>query len=128
MATAPYPRQRSRTWFLARWPYRLFMLRELSAVFIAAYVVVLLLLVSHVHSGRQAFKGFQATLDSPALLAFNSIVLVFALLHSATWFQAVPKALPLRRGAEKVPPQLLIGTHYLAMLAVSAIMLIVALS
>lgn len=128
MATAPYPRQRSRTWFLARWPYRLFMLRELSAVFLAAYMVVMLLLVGQVHDGRHAFESFRSTLDSPAMLAFNSIVFLFALLHSVTWFQAVPKALPVRRGTEKVPPQLLIGAHYVAMLALSAIILIIALT
>ncbi len=119
----PYPRQRSNTWFLKRWPYRLFMLRELSAVFLAAYMVVLLLLVTNVHDGEHAFKSFQNTLNSPGLLVFNSIALIFALLHSMTWFQAVPKALPLRRGENKVPPPLLIGAHCVVMLALTAIIL-----
>ena len=58
--------------------------------------------------------AFKNTLKSPGLLVFNSIALIFALLHSVTWFQAVPKALPLRRGENKVPPRLLIGAHYVA--------------
>jgi fumarate reductase subunit C len=124
----PYPRQRSRTWFLRRWPYRLFMLRELSAVFLAAYMVLLLVLVTKVHDGRHAVKSFESTLKSPGLLVFSSIALLFALLHSVTWFQAVPKALPLRRGENKVPPRLLIGVHYAVMLALSAIILIIALA
>jgi fumarate reductase subunit C len=124
---APYPRRRSSTWFLARWPYRLFVLRELSAVFLAAYMVVLLLLVGSVHDGIRSYRDFKNTLDSPGLLAFNSVVLLFALLHSVTWFQAVPKALPLRHGENKVPASLLIGTHYVLMLAVTAGVLIIAL-
>lgn len=124
----PYPRQHSRTWFVQRWPYRIFMLRELSSVFIAAYVVVLLLLVTKVHDGRHAFNELDQTLKSPGLFVFNSVVLLFALLHSATWFQAVPKALPLRRGENKVPPVLLIGAHYALMLVLSAAMLIIALT
>lgn len=127
MVAGPYPRQHSRAWFVKRWPYRLFMLRELSSVFLAAYVVVLLLLVSKVHDGRQAFSGIQQTLRSPGMLVFNSVVLLFALLHSVTWFQAVPKALPLRRGETKVPPALLVGMHYVLMLVLSAAVLTIAL-
>jgi fumarate reductase subunit C len=104
------------------------MLRELSSEFLAAYVVVLLLLVSKVHDGHHAFTGMQQTLKSPGMLVFNSVVLVFALLHTATWFQAVPKALPLRRGEEKVSPVLLVGMHYGLMLVLSAGVLTIALA
>lgn len=123
----PYPRQRSKAWFLKRWPYRIFVLRELSAVFLAAYTVLLLVLVHKVHDGPHAFRDFERTLNSPGLLTLNSVILLFALLHTVTWFQAVPKALPLRRGEAKVPPRLLIGAHYVAMLALSAILIILAL-
>jgi fumarate reductase subunit C len=128
MVVSPYPRQHSNTWFVKRWPYRIFMLRELSSVFLAAYVVVLLLLVSKVHDGRHAYTAFQQTLKSPGLLVFNSVVLIFALLHTVTWFQAVPKALPLRRGEDKVPPLLLVGMHYGLMLVLSAAVIIIALA
>ena len=123
----PYPRQRSKAWFLKRWPYRIFVLRELSAVFLAAYMVLLLVLVMKVHDGDHSLKNFENTLKSPGLLALSSIALLFALLHSVTWFQAVPKALPLRRGENKIPARLLIGVHYVAMLALCAVVLVVAL-
>jgi len=113
---------------MKRWPYRLFMLRELSSVFLAAYVVVLLLLVSKVHDGHHAFTGLQQTLKSPGLLVFNSVVLIFALLHSVTWFQAVPKALPLRRGENEVSPTLVVGMHYGLMLVLTAAVLTLALA
>lgn len=128
MVVSPYPRQHSNTWFLKRWPYRIFMLRELSSVFLAAYVVVLLVLVSNVHDGHTAFTGMQQTLKSPGLLAFNSVALLFALLHSVTWFQAVPKALPLRRGEKQVSPVLLVGLHYGLMLVLSAAVLTISLA
>jgi fumarate reductase subunit C len=126
MAT-PYPRQHSKIWFAKRWPYRIFMLRELSSIFLAAYMVLLLVLVSKVHNGERSFTDFKNTLNSPGLLVFNSIAFLFALLHSVTWFQAVPKAMPVRRGENKVPPQLLIGMNYGVMLVLSAIVLIIAL-
>jgi fumarate reductase subunit C len=123
----PYPRQHSNAWFLKRWPYRIFMLRELSAVFLALYMVLLLLLVVKVHDSANAFKDHVETLRSPALIVFHVVALLFALLHSVTWFQAMPKGLPLRRGEEKVPPLLLIGVNYAVMLGLTAIVLAIVL-
>ena len=117
----PYPRTVSNTWWLKRWPYRIFMLRELSAVFVAAYVVLLLLLVTKVHDGAAAFEGYLDFLQSPLLIAFHVVALLFVMLHVITWFQAVPKGLPLRRGEERVPPALMIGSSYVGWLAVSVV-------
>ncbi len=122
---APYPRQSSKTWYLANWPYRLFMLRELSAVFLALYTVLLLVLVTKVHAGADAFAGYLDTLQSPLLVAVHIVVMAFALLHSVTWFQAVPKGLPLRRGEELVPPRLVIGANYVLLLAVTAVVVVI---
>jgi fumarate reductase subunit C len=123
-----YPRQTSKTWFLKRWPYRLFILRELSGVFLAGYTIVLLLLVTEVHNGAIAFKNFANTLRSPAFIVFNVIALLFALLHSATWFQAMPKALPIRAGKQSASTFLLIGANYLLMIALTAIVLTIVLA
>src|SRR6266567_4684437 len=123
----PYPRQHSNTWFLKRWPYRIFMLRELSAVFLALYTVLLLVLVTKVHQGADAFRAYAGMLGSPAFVVFSIVVLLFALLHSVTWFQAMPKGLPLRRGEEKVPPILLIGANYVVMVALTVIVLAIVL-
>ncbi len=117
----PYPRTVSYTWWLKRWPYRIFMLRELSAVFVAAYVVLLLVLVMKVHDGAAAFQDYLDFLQSPVLIAFHVVALLFVILHAITWFQAVPKGLPLRRGEERVPPALMIGASYAGWLVVSAV-------
>jgi fumarate reductase subunit C len=122
-----YPRHASNTWFMTRWPYRVFMLRELSGVFLAGYTVLLLVLVSKVHDGAAAFASFRDTLQSPALLAFNSVALVFSLLHSVTWFQAMPKVLPLRYGNQHRLTFVLVGVNYVMLLAVTAIILAIVL-
>ena len=123
----PYPRQRSNFWYLKRWPYRIFILREFSAVFLAGYMVVLLLLVMNVHDGPAAFSDFVDTLESPGFMVFNTIALLFALLHTVTWFMAVPSAMQLRRGEEKVPPLVLIGAAYTLMLGASVVVLLLVL-
>ena len=119
----PYPRHHSNIWYLKRWPYQLFMLRELSAVFLAVYVVLLLILISRVHEGQAAYEAYRDFLKSPALIVFHLVALAFALLHTATWFQAVPKAIRIQRGEQFVPPQVLIGAHVLAWLGVSVVIL-----
>src|SRR4051812_13012872 len=115
-----YPRQRSNFWYLKRWPYRIFILREFSAVFLAGFMVEMLLLVKSVHDGPAAFSDFVDTLQSPVMLIVNTIILLFALLHTAPWFMAVPSAMQIRRGEEKVPPQILIGGAYMVLLGASA--------
>jgi fumarate reductase subunit C len=123
---APYPRRQSNTWYLANWPYRVFMLRELSAVFLALYTVLLLVLVTKVHAGPAAFADWVDTLRSPPLIVFHVIVMAFALLHSVTWFQAVPKGLPLRRGEEPVSPRLVIGANYALLVIVTVVIVAIA--
>ena len=117
----PYPRTVSNLWWLKRWPYRIVMLRELSAVFAGAYVVLLLVLVAKVHDGRAAFEDYQDVLQSPILIGFHVVALLFALLHTVTWFHLMPKAMPLRRGEDRVSPQLMIGAAYGAWLAATVV-------
>jgi fumarate reductase subunit C len=120
----PYPRQHQpSTWFLKQPHYMVFMLRELSALFLAIYLVVLLILVGQVHESESAFEDFKELLASPIMIVFHTIVLLFAILHSVTWFQAVPKALRIRRGEEFMPPMMLIGAHVLAWLGISVVIL-----
>ena len=122
-----YPRQTSNTWFMTRWPYRIFVLRELSAVFLAGYTILLLLLVTNVHDGANAFTGFRNTLRSPALIVFNVVAFLFALLHTVTWFQAMPKVLPLRYGRDHRLVLALVAVNYLILLALTAAVLVLVL-
>jgi fumarate reductase subunit C len=120
----PYPRQHSNSWWLRRRPYAIFMLREWSSVFVAVYMVLLLVLVSKVRDGAQAYEDYLDFLQSPLVVVFHLVALAFALLHTVTWFVAVPKAMPLRRGEERVPPRAMIGANYLAWAAVSVVIVL----
>lgn len=124
----PYPRQRSNTWFLKQWSYRRFMLCELSAIFLAGYTVLLVILVAKVHDGERAFADYADTLGSPVLIGFHVLALLFALLHTATWLRAIPVALPVRRGEQKLPPSALIGAAYTALLVVTGAVLALVLT
>ena len=124
----PYPRHISGVWWLARWPYRIFLARELSAVFMAAYMVILLVLVTKVHDGQAAFDDYLDVLQSPFMIAFHVVALLFSLLHTVTFFQAMPKGMPMQIGEEKLSDPLMIGPLYVALAAVSAVVAVIFLA
>ena len=107
-------------WWLGPWPYLKFILRELSSVFVAWFVVVLLLLVRAVSKGPEAYVEFQAWMKSPLLIALNLVSLFFVLLHTITWFNLAPKAMAVRLGGKRVPDLLISGPNYVAWLLISA--------
>jgi fumarate reductase subunit C len=104
------------------------MLRELSAVWLAAYTALIILLVAKVHDGASAFREFADSLRSPGLVLFAVVTLAFALLHSVTWFRAMPSVLPPGRGEDRVARLLVIGVPYGLMLGLTGIVLGIVLA
>ncbi|MYI81910.1 MAG: hypothetical protein F4056_00820 [Chloroflexi bacterium] len=116
----PLPRAKSNDWWNRRWAYRIFLLRELSAFAVVAYMVVLLMLVQSTRDGDQSFIE---TLDHPAMIALHAVVFLFALLHTVTWFRALPKGLALKLGGRPVPEHLVILGAYAALVVASIVLL-----
>ena len=120
--TKPYVRPVPATWWLQRGSYVLFMLRELSSVFVALYVLELLCLVLRVREGPAAVAQFFGALRAPVWILFHAVALAFALLHSITWFNLTPKVMVVRRGEEKVPGALIAAANYMAWAVVSGLL------
>ena len=117
----PYTPTMPRNWWNANSAFRLFMLRELSSVFVALFVLELLCFVSQVGRGEDATDQFLERLRDPLFMLWHAIVLGFALLHSITWFNLTPKVMVIRRGEERVPDVLVAGSNYVACLVVSIV-------
>lgn len=114
-------RQRLSTyWWLGRWPYVRFILRELSSVFVAWFVVYLLLLVRAVGRGDAPYRAFIEWSSHPIVLIVNAISFVFIVFHAYTWFAVAPQAIVAHLGKKRVPPALIAGAHYAAWAVVSA--------
>lgn len=101
-----------RLWWLHRRPYLLFMLRELSCVFVAWSVMLLFLLVAAVGSGPSAYDDFLDWTAQPWVIALNVVATAFLLLHAVTWFNLAPKAMVVRMGGRPVPPRAVLVAHY----------------
>ena len=117
----PYVRPMPVTWWLRRPAYLLFMLRELSSVFVAAYLIGFLMMLHRLFQGPEAYASFLEGLKSPLAILFHVVAMAFALLHTITWFQATPKAMAVWRGEQRVPAPLLIIPNYVAWVVISAV-------
>ena len=111
----------SRFWWVHRRSYLLFVLRELSCIFVAWFVVYLLLLVDAVHGGSDSYQRFLDWSGRPWVLVLNVVALAFVLLHAITWFNLAPKAMVLQLGGRRLPPRSVAAAHYTAWAVASAI-------
>ena len=116
-----YLRPVPNTWWLKRRPYILFMIRELTGVFVAGYCIFLLVLVYKLTQGADVYGNFMAAMKSPISVVLHLITLIFVLYHTITWFNLTPKILVVYRGEERIPQGLVAATFYVGWLVVSAI-------
>jgi fumarate reductase subunit C len=110
-------------WWLGRWPYLKFILRELSSIFVAWTVALMLFAIAAIVRGPGAWADFLEALRNPVLVAINVIALGFVLFHSVTWFNLAPHAIAVRLGGKRVPNLLISGPHYALWFALSATIL-----
>ena len=116
-----YQRPVSNTWWLKRKSYILFMIRELTSVFVAGYCIFLMVLVYKLTQGSGAYGNFMAALKSPISVVLHLITLVFVLYHTITWFNLTPKILVLYKGEDRIPQVLIAGMFYAGWVVVSII-------
>ena len=115
------------SWWLSRRGYFLVFLREMTSAFIAAYVVLLLILLAKVGGDQASYESYFEWFTSPGLLVFHVVAFLFSLLHSITFFNLIPKGLAVRIGEQRVPPALISGPNYVIWVVVTAIVVLVIL-
>jgi fumarate reductase subunit C len=117
----PYHPPVRATWWLERRPYVFFIVRELTSVFIAAYLGLFLVLLLRLSQGPTAYEAYLDWLASPVLVAFHILALAAALYHTITWFHLTPMVMVVRLGERRVPGILIELGSYAAWIAVSLI-------
>jgi fumarate reductase subunit C len=115
-------------WWLKRRSYFTFILRELSSVFIAWFIVYLLLLVHAVSQGEFYYLRFLDWSGSPVVLLLNLVSLLFVVFHAVTWFNLAPQAMAVRLRGKRVPGTWIAASNYAAWALVSALVAWLCLS
>ncbi len=108
-------------WWVRKRSYFVFVMRELSSIFIAWLVVYLLMFLYAVGRGASAYEDFLDWASTPWVVALNVVSLLFLVLHVVTWFILTPQAMLVKLGSRPVPASLVIASQYAALLVVSAI-------
>ena len=108
-------------WWLGRRSYLAFILRELSSIFVAWFVVYLLLLVRAVAEGESSYRQFLSWSGRPLALFVNVVGLSFLVFHAITWFNLAPQALVVHLRGKRVPGALIAASNYVAWVATSAL-------
>ena len=110
-------------WWLKRRAYLAFITRELSSIFIAWFIVYLLLLIRAVSQSDASYRQFLAWSRHPMVLLLNVVTLFFVVFHAVTWFNLAPKAMVVRMGGKRVPASLISASNYLAWAGATALVL-----
>jgi len=108
-------------WWLARWPYLKFILREGSSVFVAWVVVVTLVGIGALRRGPAGYSEFEEWLRSPLVLALNVVSFLFVVFHAVTWFNLAPKAMAVRVRGKRLPGFALAAPNYAAWIVISVL-------
>jgi fumarate reductase subunit C len=106
-------------WWVRKRSYFVFVMRELSSIFIAWLVLYLCLFVRAVGRGEEAYEAFLDRAASPWLVAVNVVAFGFVVLHTITWFALTPKAMVVAVRGRRVPGVVIIGAQYAVLAVVS---------
>ena len=141
-----YKQPVSRLWFTKKRTYFIFVLRELSSIFVGWFAVFLMIMLFAIGRGEAAYQNFLNWAASPVIVVVNVVALAFLILHTVTWFvltsqatelriggrqvprvkmvnvagRIVPAATVVRVGGRRIPPGMVIASQYAGLIVVSA--------
>lgn len=72
-----------------------YMLREATAIAVAAYAVILTLGVVCLGQGEAAWNAWLGALRTPASLLLHAVLLIAMIVHAKSWFDIMPKTMPM---------------------------------
>jgi len=124
-ARRPYVRSMDGWWKRDAYFIR-YMAREVTAIFVALYAIVLLFGVVRLAQGEAAFNGWLQYLTTPWMKAFHLIVLAVFCYHTWSWFSIMPKTMPIMFvGGKRVQPGLITSTGIAAAVVASLAVLFI---
>ena len=126
-ARRPYIRPMTGWW--RRDPFfMVYMARELTAFAVLAYSIVLAVGVVRLAQGEAAWNGWLAALQSPLSILLHLVILVSMAIHAKSWFEIMPKTMPLMFvGGQRVAGMTITRIGWAATIAASLALLALAL-
>ena len=117
-----YFRPPQKAWWLKRRPYVLFIVREMTSLFVGFYCLLLLVTLYMLGQGEKAYEGMLTFLRSGPIIILHIIAFIFTVYHSVTWFNLTPMAIVVPIGEKRLPDVYIAGSNYVAWVVLSGIM------
>jgi fumarate reductase subunit C len=101
-----------------------YMIREVTAVAVLVYAIILMVGVVRLSQGEAAFNGWLAALKTPGSILLHLVLLVSMIVHAKSWFDIMPKTMPLLFvGGHRVEGSTITRTGYIVTIVATALVL-----
>jgi fumarate reductase subunit C len=101
-----------------------YMIREVTAVAVLVYAIILMVGVVRLSQGEAAFNGWLGALRSPGSILLHLVLLVSMMVHAKSWFDIMPKTMPLMfMGGQRVEGSTITRTGYLVTIVATVLAL-----
>jgi fumarate reductase subunit C len=91
-----------------------YMIREVTAVAVLVYAIILMVGVLRLSQGEAAFNGWLGALRSPGSILLHLVLLGSMIVHAKSWFDIMPKTMPLLfMGGHRVEGSTITRTGYI---------------
>jgi fumarate reductase subunit C len=101
-----------------------YMIREVTALGVLAYAIVLMMGVLRLSQGEAAFNGWLGALRSPGSILLHLVLLVSMIVHAKSWFDIMPKTMPLMfRNGQRVEGSVITRTGYVVTVIATVVVL-----
>jgi fumarate reductase subunit C len=105
-----------------------YMVRETTAVGVAVYAVILAFGALRLSQGEAAWNGWLAALRSPLSLAVHLVLLVCFVVHAKSWFEIMPKTMPMMYSdGKRIAATTITRVGFVAVAVVTLAVLVLAL-
>ena len=110
-----------RFWWVRTVPFRRFVIRELTSVFVGWFSLVLLLFLLALSRGQESYESFLDWLEQPWVVALHAVTLAAVLYHTATSIQLASQIQEVRVGGRALPRTLLMAAMTGGLIVASAV-------
>jgi fumarate reductase subunit C len=104
-----------------------YMVREATALAVLAYAIVLTAGLVCLAQGEAAWNGWLQALRSPWSMLLHAVLLVAMVVHAKSWFEIMPKTLPIIVVAgRRLSAETITRSGWAATVALSLLLLVLA--
>jgi fumarate reductase subunit C len=127
-ARRPYVRPMAGWW--RKNPYFVrYMLREGTALVVAAYAMLLLVGLLSLARGEASFNSWLALLKQPLSIGLHSLALLAMAYHTWSWFDIMPKTMPpVYAGGKRMAGPVITAIGIVAAIVVTLVIVLLAWS